>query len=249
MIVTTGDFYIYRHIRLDTNQIFYIGVGTKLYKSRFTHKGEYSRAYAKKGRNPYWKNITNKTNYKIEIILEFNSYQETLNKEKELIALYGRKDINTGILCNLSEGGEKGQRGRKFIMSTEQKKILSEKRSLKIFCYTLNGEFLKSFKNPKEASIELNLKRNSILYAVNNNNLHKNYLFFKKDKGNNLNFISNGKFLNPNSKKVKVITKDDKELIFNSYKEVHNKFGIDRGTIKRRVDKQGYLDLRITRLN
>ena len=40
-----------------------------------------------------------------------------------------------------------------------------------------------------------------------------------------------------------------KELIFNSYKEVHNKFGIDRGTIKRRVDKQGYLDLRITRLN
>lgn len=242
-------YYVYRHIRLDTNEVFYIGVGTKLFKSGKTHKGEYSRAYAKKNRNPFWKNIFNKTKYKIEILIEFDTYQEALDKEKEFIKLYGRRDLKTGTLVNLSEGGEKGQRGRKFIMSIEQKKFLSNKKSLKIFCYTLDGKFLKSFKNPKEASIELNLKRNSILYAVNNNNLHKNYLFFRIDKGNNLNYISNGKFINPNSKKVKVITKDNKKLIFNSYKEVQNKFKIDKGTIKRRVDKQGYLDLRIKRLN
>lgn len=31
---------------------------------------------------------------------------EAHNKKKEFIQLYGRKDINTGCLCNLTDGGD-----------------------------------------------------------------------------------------------------------------------------------------------
>lgn len=29
MIVSNGKYYLYRHIRLDTNEVFYVGIGTK----------------------------------------------------------------------------------------------------------------------------------------------------------------------------------------------------------------------------
>ena len=63
-------YYIYRHIRLDKNEPFYIGFGTKL-KEFYTFQSEFSRAYNKTSRSKYWKHITNKTNYKIEILIEF----------------------------------------------------------------------------------------------------------------------------------------------------------------------------------
>ena len=44
--------YIYKHIRLDTNEVFYIGIGSD---------NTYKRANLKKGRNIYWNNIINKS--------------------------------------------------------------------------------------------------------------------------------------------------------------------------------------------
>jgi hypothetical protein len=51
--------YVYQHIRLDTNEIFYIGI---------SRGRKYNRANLKIRRNSYWTNITNKTQYKVEII-------------------------------------------------------------------------------------------------------------------------------------------------------------------------------------
>jgi len=50
--------YVYRHIRLDKNEPFYIGIG-KI--------DNYKRAYLKSIRNVIWKQIVNKTNYDIYI--------------------------------------------------------------------------------------------------------------------------------------------------------------------------------------
>ena len=55
--------YIYQHIRLDTNEIFYIGKGTHR-KQNY----KYYRAFDKKRRNNIWNSIVNKTNYKVEIL-------------------------------------------------------------------------------------------------------------------------------------------------------------------------------------
>jgi len=100
-----NKYYLYRHIRLDKNEPFYIGIGTK-YKKFHTHKREYARAFQKRDRNQFWKFIVNKTKYKIDIIFETNDYEIIKLKEIEFIKIYGRKNTNTGSLVNLTDGGE-----------------------------------------------------------------------------------------------------------------------------------------------
>ena len=85
---------LYRHIRLDKNQPFYIGIGK-------TEK----RAYEKIKRNQFWYNIVAKTDYEIEILFDNLSWDEAGEKEKEFIKLYGKRDDNTGTLVNITDGG------------------------------------------------------------------------------------------------------------------------------------------------
>lgn len=85
---------VYRHIRLDKNQPFYIGIGN-----------EKSRAYDKKSRTNWWKNIAKK-GYEVEILFEDIDFEEAIKKEIEFVALYGRKNNKTGILVNLTDGGQ-----------------------------------------------------------------------------------------------------------------------------------------------
>jgi hypothetical protein len=86
---------VYQHRRLDTNEIFYIGIGK-----------EEKRAYSFYGRNPIWKNIVEKVGYKVEIIHNKISRESACELEMFYIQKYGRKDLKTGILCNLTDGGE-----------------------------------------------------------------------------------------------------------------------------------------------
>jgi hypothetical protein len=94
--------YIYRHVRLDKNEPFYVGIGSDI---------DYVRAYSTINRNKHWNNIINLTPYEVEIILEDLTWDEACQKEQEFIKIYGRKDLRLGSLCNLTEGGE-GQYGR-----------------------------------------------------------------------------------------------------------------------------------------
>lgn len=88
---------VYEHIRPDTNTIFYIGIGKKN-----------SRAHSKYGRNKHWKNIVKKCNnlFIINILHDDLSWEESCQKEKQYIKKYGRINNNTGILCNMTDGGE-----------------------------------------------------------------------------------------------------------------------------------------------
>ena len=89
--------YLYRHIRLDKNEPFYIGIGSDV---------DYVRASSKKNRNIYWERIVNRVEYRIEIILDDLTWEQSCEKEIEFIALYGRADLKKGTLCNLTDGGE-----------------------------------------------------------------------------------------------------------------------------------------------
>lgn len=107
--------YLYRHIRLDKNEPFYIGIGDG---------DNYSRAYNTKRRTKFWKNIVSKTLYDVEILLDNLTWKQACEKEIEFIALYGRIDLNKGTLCNLTNGGE-GKNGYKH--TDEAKLIISSK--------------------------------------------------------------------------------------------------------------------------
>lgn len=112
--------YVYRHIRLDKNEPFYIGIGTdKTYK----------RANEKARRSEFWKKIVSKTKYEIEIIYDDIDFELAKIKEKEFIKLYGRKNLGTGTLVNMTDGGD-GTKGK--IITDEYRRKLSEAAKGKI---------------------------------------------------------------------------------------------------------------------
>lgn len=90
--------YVYRHIRIDKNEVFYVGISKQ--------DNNYLRARQVHKRNIFWKNIASKTEFRYDILWECDSEKELLQKEIEFIAIYGRKDQGTGTLCNLTDGGE-----------------------------------------------------------------------------------------------------------------------------------------------
>ena len=89
--------YVYRHIRLDKNEPFYIGIGSDL---------TYKRANEKTRRNDIWNRIVMISGYRVEIMVDDISFSDAKKKEIDLIKLYGRKDKNNGTLCNLTDGGD-----------------------------------------------------------------------------------------------------------------------------------------------
>jgi hypothetical protein len=104
--------YLYRHIRLDKNEPFYIGIGSNK-----------ARCYTKQTRNNHWHNITNKSEYRVDIIFDDLTLDDAKKKEKEFIVLYGKKS-NGGILVNLTDGGD----GSWGVKATKEQLEIRKKR-------------------------------------------------------------------------------------------------------------------------
>ena len=86
---------VYRHIRLDNNEPFYIGIGKNKY-----------RAYSESQRNRHWKYLVNKNGYKVEIVCDDVDYDTAKQIETYLIRYYGRRDLGLGVLVNMTDGGD-----------------------------------------------------------------------------------------------------------------------------------------------
>jgi hypothetical protein len=178
--------YLYRHIRLDKNQPFYIGISNV--------DDDYKRAYKRSCRNKHWTNIVKSTKYEVEILIDNLTIEQAKEKEKEFIALYGRKNNNTGILTNLTDGGEgtigtviteetrkklsiahkgnKSRTGHKLSLETRQKMSLSAKGKKKKPITDEHRNKLSLAKIGKKQSIETIEKRNESrrLFYINKKN-------------------------------------------------------------------------------
>lgn len=82
-------FYVYGHYTADTDELFYIGKGSK------------RRAWDRYGRNEYWKNKVKKHGLVVKILVDGLTEDDAYEKEKQLIT-----EIGTGTLTNMTEGGE-----------------------------------------------------------------------------------------------------------------------------------------------
>ena len=89
-------FYIYVHINLVTNEIFYVG------------KGCGNRLNKTTKRSSFWNNIVNKYGYDALKIEENLSDNDAYELEKYYINKIGRRDLGLGPLVNLTDGGEGG---------------------------------------------------------------------------------------------------------------------------------------------
>lgn len=108
-------FYLYRHIRKDTGEVFYIG------KGKIGKKQKFVRAFDFSHRNRFWRFVADKCGgVDVEIIEEFETEERCFERERELIALYGRRSEGTGPLCNIAPGGE-GLSGMKFTEEHKRK--------------------------------------------------------------------------------------------------------------------------------
>jgi hypothetical protein len=114
---------VYIHRTADTNEIFYVGIGINKY-----------RATSDKNRNDYWKNVVNKHGFVSEILFNGIDWGNACIKESELIQVYGRRDLGTGILVNMTHGGQ-GTTGpkteehkHKIAMSNKGKKRTEEQK-------------------------------------------------------------------------------------------------------------------------
>jgi len=130
-------YYVYSH-RKENGDLFYIGMGSG------------KRAYKKDTRSSFWKKTFNKYGLIVNILFSELTKKEAYQIEEYLVRYYGRRNLNTGILVNLTNGGE-GDCGYKPTIET-----------LKLKSKILKG---------KKQSEESNIKRSITL--ISNRNISK----------------------------------------------------------------------------
>jgi len=85
---------VYRH-RDNLNNVFYIGIG----------RNE-NRAFDYYHRSDFWKRYSKKYGVNTEIVATNIDYDTAKELEMLLISEYGRKDLGTGNLVNMTDGGD-----------------------------------------------------------------------------------------------------------------------------------------------
>jgi hypothetical protein len=160
-------FYVYAYLRKDNITPYYIG------------KGKGRRAF-----NRHTVTVPSDRS-KIKFFAQKLFENEAFLLEKQLISYYGRKDINTGVLHNLTDGGE-GSSG--YRQSDDQKKHMS-----KMFTGKPRPEYVKikmsealkgKYKNPKSEGHKIaisNSLRGKLKSEAHKNNLSTSHL--GKSKG------------------------------------------------------------------
>lgn len=180
-------FYVYQHLRKDTNVPFYIGKGCK------------DRAWRKSRNNKGWNNIVNKVGFKVEILKYFDNENEAIKFEHEFIKEYRDKGIELVNQTQYSKGATSysytdevkkkqslGQIGTKRPKSPEWcKKISNANKGRKITWASKIGDSLRG--KPKNY---INGKRKTILQYTLNNQLIKEHKS-ATDAGKHLNKSGN----------------------------------------------------------
>jgi hypothetical protein len=89
-----NDYYVYAHYIPNNNIPFYIGKGR-------------GRRYKKTdNRNKWWHHIVSKYGIEFKILHTHLTESAAAELEMKLIKQYGRKDLGTGVLVNMTDGGE-----------------------------------------------------------------------------------------------------------------------------------------------
>lgn len=134
-------FYVYAYLRKSDLTPFYIGKGTG------------SRAWANH-------NIKVPTDKNRIVIVESNLTNiGALAIERRLIRWYGRKDLGTGILRNMTDGGD-GASGRKH--SAKTRNLIGQANSRRVWKESSKDK-LRAHNANKKQTPEANLKRSNTL--------------------------------------------------------------------------------------
>lgn len=230
MLIHTGTYFVYRHIRKDTNEVFYVGRGKTYIRTRSkkincidSYVGKYWRAFQKSPRHKFWQSIVAKTDYDIEIIFESEDINIIMEKEKEFIKLYGRRDLWTGTLVNMTDGGDGlinlSQSSKDMIRDTQLKRGWHEKmkidRLINIFIYDINGFFIKKCIDKYECADFLKCSHTTINNYLNRKVSLNGFLLSKNGNG-----IKASDYIIPRNKLAKVEKYDINGNLLNVFESI-----------------------------
>jgi len=159
---------VYLHRNPKTQEVFYVGIGVE------TRAKDFSK------RSIFWSNYKNKYGVEVDIIKKGLTSKEAQSIEVELIEKYGRRDLGTGSLVNLSHGGEgivpRGVRVYQkkpciCLMTGKVYECLSKySEDTGIPFTTLSGHFSshRFNKSPEKYKVRLIGKNNKIIWEADN---------------------------------------------------------------------------------
>lgn len=231
--VIMDKYFVYRHIRKDKNIIFYIGIGKiRTDKLATTFKMQHYRAYSKQGRNPIWKRIAAKSEYKVEIIITGISFDEAKNLEIKLISKYGKLK-EKGLLANISDGGETVHEDLITVLN-------DPKCSQRVYQYDLQGNFIKEWLSTNHIKRELgfdnSVLRKALKGTTKSPNISYGFQWYLEYKGENIEPSDSGKIT---LHKPVILTKENETLIFNSREECAKHFNVQSAQISNAI-KNGW---------
>lgn len=148
---------VYRHRKKDTLEVFYIGITNCK-----------SRPFLKKRRSDFWKKIENKHGRIVEILFDNISKEYACELESFLIKLYGRRDLGTGSLVNMTTGGD-------HFNHSKESKIKMSKIAFNTFKSHTKGKNIKgrSVIDTSNGNIYKSIKMVAILNNISYSNLRK----------------------------------------------------------------------------
>lgn len=152
-------FYLYQHISKITGEVFYVGIGDSY------------RPYDTSSRSAFWNNVYTKHGREVEIVRSFENWDEACDWEKFFISIYGRRDLNTGPLVNMTGGGEGSYNISKDILEQKRKKILNKIGNVYDVYKIDTREFIGKFFGTKDAADAIGCNQQSIGSIANQNRL------------------------------------------------------------------------------
>lgn len=114
-MIKTDHFYVYVHKKASDGEIFYVG------------KGHGNRATDVKSRNKLWKSIVEKHGFTVDIVASDLPESDAFALESEMVRRYGRRNNSTGVLANMTDGGDGSSGWTPNEQETERKKESSKR--------------------------------------------------------------------------------------------------------------------------
>ncbi len=169
--MSTKQFYTYKLIDSLTGLPFYVGKGTG--DRMYNHEQYYTKIYKTAThnntmlKNKIRKIIKNSGRVRYQKF-RCKTEEQAFLIEKALIHKYGRRDLGTGVLCNMTNGGEGGSG---HIHTEHHKDLLrasARMRAMRIDQYSKSGEFIRTWDYYKDIINQLHIDGSGLSRCITN---------------------------------------------------------------------------------